>query len=142
MQNEGVDRTPEENLGQEWIRAIKDGALDRLNQFCSPRVTSRLLLPGGLVSLATAADLVARYRDWFDGYTAIQVEASRVGQVGSKLGIFYRLVLQDGGVSERIEQQLYCAVRAGQVQQVHLVCSGFHPVEAGERIPARDVKGA
>ncbi len=133
MEKQRVERKANESLGEDWIRSIKEGALDRLAQFCSPRVTSRLLLPGGLVSLNTAADLVARYRDWFDGYTAIQVEASRIGQVGSKLGIFYRLLLQDAGVSERIEQQLYCIVKDGHVQQLHLVCSGFHPVSPDEQ---------
>jgi TusA-related sulfurtransferase len=133
LEKQGVERTTVESLGEDWIRAIQDGALDRLAQFCSPRVTSRLLLPGGLVSLNTATDLVARYRDWFDGYTAIRVEASRVSRVGSKLGIFYRLLLQDGGVSERIEQQLYCILKDGHVQQLHLVCSGFHPVEARDQ---------
>ena len=142
MDKQGVEGTAEESLGEDWIRSIKEGALDRLAEFCSPRVTSRLLLPGGLVSLNTAADLVARYRDWFDGYTSIRVEASRVSRVGSKLGIFYRLLLQDGGVSERIEQQLYCILKEGHVQQLHLVCSGFHPVEAGEPVPAADVQKA
>ena len=136
MEKQGIERTAAESLGEDWIGSIREGALDRLAQFCSPRVTSRLLLPGGLVSLNSAADLVSRYRDWFDGYTAIRVEASRVGQVGSKLGIFYRLLLQDGGVSERIEQQLYCIVKDGHVQQLHLVCSGFHPVEPGEPVSA------
>ena len=136
MEKQRVERTVAESLGKDWIGSIREGALDRLAQFCSPRVTSRLLLPGGLVSLNTAADLVSRYRDWFDGYTAIRVESSRVSQVGSKLGIFYRLLLQDGGVSERIEQQLYCIVKDGHVQQLHLVCSGFHPVQPGEPAPA------
>jgi len=142
MQNERIDNLDEEQLGQEWIRAIKDGALDRLRQFSSPQVTSRLLLPGGLVTLHNAADLVGEYRSWFGGYTSIQVEASRVGKIGSKLGIYYRLLLQDGRASERIEQQLYCIVKDGHVQLLHLVCSGFHPVDLGEPLPAAGVPGA
>src|SRR5512136_1245517 len=96
--NLGVERITVEGLGEDWIRSIQEAALDRLADLCGPRVTSRLLLPGGLVSLNNAADLVARYRDWFDGYTEIRVETSRVAQIGSKLGIFYRLLLRDGGV--------------------------------------------
>ncbi len=128
----------EQKLGEDWIRAITDRQLDRLVDYCSPRVVGRLLLPGGLVTTNNTVDLLARYRDWFGDYSSIELEASRVSQVGSKLGIFYRLLLHDGGNSERIEQQLFCIVKDGRVQQLHLVCSGFHPVPADEQAASAD----
>jgi hypothetical protein len=133
MENEQVGHLSEQQLGEAWIRAIADRTLDRLAEFCSPRLTSRLLLPGGLVTVNNALDLVDHYRDWFGSYATIRVEASRVARIGSKLGIFYRLLLQDGDASEQIEQQLYCVLKNGHVAQLHLVCSGFHPVYANDQ---------
>jgi len=120
---------PAQRLGEDWIQAIADGDLDRLMRYRSPRVLGRLLLPGGLVTVNNAHDLAARYRDWFGSYTAIKVVASRVSRVGTRLGIFYGLRLQQGKAPERIEQQLFCILKDGQVQQLHLVCSGFQPAE-------------
>ena len=103
MENERVGHLSEQQLGEAWIQAIADKKLDRLAEFCSPRLTSRLLLPGGLATVNNAADLVASYLDWFGSYTTIRVEASRISRIGSKLGIFYRLLLQDGEASEAID---------------------------------------
>jgi tRNA 2-thiouridine synthesizing protein A len=141
MENERVEHFPEQQLGEEWIRAITEGALERLEQFCHPQIMSRLLLPAGLVTLHNAADLVAEYQAWFGDCTDFKVEASRVGRVGERLGIFYRFLLQDHGEWYRIEQQLYCILKDGHVAQLHLLCSGFQlagtseqaaPVEAPE----------
>ena len=132
MQNEGAAHLSEQQLGEEWIRLITQGALDRLAQFCSPKLLSRLLLPAGLVTVHNAADLVAEYRAWFGGCTDFKVEASRVGRVGQKLGISYRFLLRDGGDWYRIEQQLYCIMKDGFVAQLHLLCSGFQLVEPGD----------
>jgi hypothetical protein len=127
-ENERVARLPEKQLGEEWIRAITEGALDRLEEFCHPKILSRLLLPAGLVTVQTAADLVAEYRAWFGGCTDFKVEASRVGRIGEKFGISYRFLLQDHGDWYRIEQQLYCILNDGHVAQLHLLCSGFQLV--------------
>lgn len=128
VENERVDHLPEQQLGEEWIRAITEGSLDRLQQFCDPKILSRLLLPAGLVTVHTAADLVAEYRAWFGGCTEFKVEASQVGRIGEKFGISYRFLLQDQGVWYRIEQQLYCILKDGHVAQLHLLCSGFQLV--------------
>ncbi len=76
-----------------------------------------------------AADLVAEFRAWFGSCSDYKVEASRNDRVGEKLGIFYRFLLQDEGDWYRIEQQLYCTLKDGVVAQLHLLCSGFQPVE-------------
>jgi len=154
IENKQVEHSPEQQLGEDWIRAIADGALDRLEAFCLPRVNSRLLTPGQFTNLDRAADLVAKYKDWFDGCTDFQVEASRVERIGKRLGISYRFLLRDHEDRYRIEQQLYCTLKGGRVQQLHLLCSGFQlvgmddqaaPVEAiaeapqaGEQDPVRD----
>lgn len=132
IEKEKVEHLSEHQLAEGWIRAITEGALDRLQQFCSPKLLSRLLLPAGLVTVHNPADLVAEYRAWFGSCTDFKVEASRIGRVGQKLGISYRFLLRDGGDSYRIEQQLYCIMKDGFVGQLHLLCSGFQPVEPSD----------
>jgi len=84
-------------------------------------------------------DLVAKYRQWFGGCSDFQIEHSRVEQVGERLGIFYRFLLQDQGVWCRIEQQLYCTMQGGRVAHLHLLCSGFQPVAlSGQEEADRD----
>jgi TusA-related sulfurtransferase len=124
-----VEQSPERRLGEDWIRSIAAGALDRLEVHCQPRVNSRLLTPGQFTNLDKAADLVAKYRDWFDGCTDFQVEASRIERIGKRLGISYRFLLRDHEDWYRIEQQLFCTLKDGRVQQLHLLCSGFQRVE-------------
>ncbi len=150
MENRRVERLRLQQLGESWIRAITEGAFERLEGFCHPQVTSLLLTPKRFVNLDTAVDLAAKFRSWFGACTHFQVEASRVEQVGERLGIFYRFHLQDQGDWYTIEQQLYCTVRESRVDKLHLLCSGFQligtqdPAEppgtpgAGKQDPARD----
>ena len=139
MENESIEHLPEQKLGEGWIQAITEGALDRLEQFCDAKILSRLLLPAGLVTVHNAADLIAEYRAWFGGCTDFKVEASRVGRIGEKFGISYRFLLQDQGDWYRIEQQLYCILKDGRIAQLHLLCSGFQLVDASDQAMRADV---
>jgi hypothetical protein len=134
-----VALSSEQRFGEDWIRAIAEGALDRLETFCQPRVNSRLLTPGQFTNLDKAADLVSKYSDWFEGCTDFEVEASRIDRIGKRIGIFYRFLLRDHDDWYRIEQQLFCTLKDGRVQQLHLLCSGFQRVEANERPAPPDV---
>jgi TusA-related sulfurtransferase len=122
IENERVER-----LGEDWIQAITEGRLDRLEQFCHSEIACSLLTPKRLVTLDNAAGLVAKYHQWFDKCTNIQVEGNRVSQVGERLGIFYRFRLEEEGDWYTIEQQLFCTLKDGRVEKLHLLCSGFQP---------------
>src|SRR5689334_11624933 len=121
LKNHSIEEMHEQQLGDGWIQAITNRTLDRLADFCHPMITGRLLIPPGLVTITNAADLIAEYRGWFGECSDFRVEASRVARVGEKLGIGYRFVLQDHGDWYQIEQQLFCALRDGRVQQLYLL---------------------
>jgi TusA-related sulfurtransferase len=135
-----------QHLGEEWIQSITDGTVERLEQFCVPNVSSQLLLPGRLVTLDNVEDLVTRYRLWFGQCTDFQVQVSRIGLIGERLGIFYRFLLLEDGAWYNIEQQLFCILQGGHVTQLHLLCSGFQLVaennrtapDSGGKDPVRD----
>jgi hypothetical protein len=130
IDNGQVTQPLAQQLGEAWIRAIAEGDLARLESLCESRVNSRLLTPGQFTNLDRVADLVAKYQDWFEGCTDFQLEASRIDQIGKRLGIFYRFRLRDRGDWYRIEQQLFCTLKGARVQQLHLLCSGFQLVGA------------
>jgi TusA-related sulfurtransferase len=117
-----------QRLGEEWIQSITDRAVERLEGFCVPDVSFQFLTPKRYVTLENAADLVARFRQWFGKCTDFQIQTSRIELVGERLGIFYRLLLQEDGIWYNIEQQLFCTLQAGHITQLHLLCSGFQPV--------------
>jgi len=136
MENEPVGQLQAQRFGEDWIRAITDGATDRIQAFCHPDLVSVLLTPKRYMTLDNAPAMAAKYRDWFGTCTDFQLVASRVGWVGERLGIFYSFLLQDRGDWFRIEQQLYCTLRDGRVQKLHLLCSGFQLVgDAGQTVP-------
>ena len=128
LENERVERLRVQRMGEDWIKAIADGAPGRLEAFCGPELMSHVLTPKRSLTLENASALVAKYQGWFGTCTDIRVEESRICRVGERLGIFYRFYLQDQGNWYSIEQQLYCTVKDGRVQQLHLLCSGFHSV--------------
>ncbi len=142
MEDKRVERLRLQRLGEDWIQSIMEGAPERLEQFCRPEVVSRLLTPKRLVTLDHAMDLVTKYRGWFGECTNFHLEASRVGQVGERLGIFYRLLLQEHGDWYTIEQQLYCTLKDGRVEQLHLLCSGFQLVGTSDEAVVMDTPGA
>ena len=95
MENERIERLQLRQLGEDWIRAITEGALDRLEHFCQPEVVSYLLTPKRYMNFDNVTDLVAKYRQWFGECSDFQVEHSRVELVGKRLGISYQFLLQE-----------------------------------------------
>lgn len=140
MENRRVERLRVQKFGEDWIQAIMAGTLGRLEKLCHPEIVTRLLTPKRLLTLDNAADLVARYHQWFGECLNFHLERSRVEPVGERLGIFYRFLLQRQRDWYTVEQQLYCTLKDGRVAQLQLLSSGFQPVEAqaGEQDPARD----
>ncbi len=116
-----------EQHGEDWIQAISSQDFEQLTAICYPDIKSTLLLPKRIAHLESAIDLVKEVEDWFGEYDLIQIEQSRVAMVGEKLGIFYRLRCNENGGADTIEQQLYCTVRDGRIEQLRLICSGFQP---------------
>ncbi len=117
LENERVERLRVRQVGEDWIRAITDGALERLESYCQPEVVSQLLTPKRYLNFENVTDLEAKVRQWFGQYSHIQVEDSRVELVGERLGIFYRFLLPEQEGWSRIEQQLFCTLQDGRIAQ-------------------------
>jgi TusA-related sulfurtransferase len=125
---QGMLQSPQQ-VGEEWIRALVEKDIRRFTRFCHPDVHSSLLTPYKYSSLDTALDLFQKVEQWFHEADTMDIEQERVEMVGERLAIFYRLRIEEHRQPFTIEQQLYCTLRDGRVQQLHLLCSGFQPVQ-------------
>lgn len=132
-----------QRVGEEWIRAVVEKDFPRLAGICQPDVHSRLMTPGRLDTLENVSDLTRKVEGWFHECHSIQKEQARVAMVGEKLSISYRLRFEEEGMPYTAEQQLYCSLRDGRIDQLSLLCSGFLPVQALVEAPiAQAVNGA
>ncbi len=122
-------------LGEEWIQALVDKDFQHLAAICQPDVHSRLMTPRRIDTLENAADLTQKVAGWFQDCSAFQKEQTRIAMVGKKLAIFYRLTFDDHGQPREAEQQLYCTLRDGLIDQLSLLCSGFQPVQGPVETP-------
>ena len=145
MENERIEQLRMQQLGEDWILSITDRDTVRLETLCHPEVKSLMLIPKGLVTLDNAIDLVAKFREWFGDCINFHVEESHVSRIisraGERLGIYYRFRLQENGIWYVVEQQLYCTLMDFRVEKLHLLCSGFRPVNANDQaLPAATLK--
>jgi TusA-related sulfurtransferase len=120
-----------QQIGEGWIQAIIQGDWDRLENYCQPYVQSDVLLPHRYFAFEKALDLAAKVREWFGECSAFTIEHTRIEPVGERLGICYRLRFLKQGAWKVAEQQLYCTLQDERIARLHLLCSGFQPIEAG-----------
>jgi len=115
-------------VGEDWIGSIIEKDFQRLAGICQPEVRSRLMTPKRMDSYENVSDLIQKVESWFHECSSFQKEQSRVAMVGEMLAIFYQLSCEKNGQPCTIEQQLYCTLRDGLIDQLSLLCSGFQPM--------------
>ena len=92
-------------------------------------VRFRFLVPSGPGEATGAADVAAKYFDWFGGADVLEVEAILVGPLPDRLSARYRFLLHEQEGWEVVEQQSYLDVdEQGRIVAIDLLCSGFRPV--------------
>jgi len=94
----------------------------------APDAEFRALTPNGFRERSGAAEAGALIAAWFGDSTVIDLEDTRSGEVAGRLHIAYRFTGVEEGEPYVVEQQLYCTVRDGVIQQAELLCSGFQSV--------------
>lgn len=125
-----------QQLGEEWLRVITEKDPERLGEICHPDVRSRVMTPKRFDALENVPDLTQKMVNWYGDCSSIEKEQARIEMVGDKLAIFYRLRVEKNGAPCTIEQQLYCSLRDGRIDQLNLLCSGFQPLQISVEAPA------
>jgi TusA-related sulfurtransferase len=127
MSDMQVDVQSMQKIGKEWIQVLVEKDFQRLARICQPEVHSRLMTPRHYDSFENVTDLITKVEGWFGECSSFQEEQKRIALVGEKLGIFYRLSFEKNGEPYTAEQQVYCFLRDGRIDQLNLLCSGFQP---------------
>ena len=107
---------------------------------CLTRETRfRYLIPSGPGQVAGAADVAAKYFEWFGDADAIEVRDVLVQGIADRTSARYRFLVHEGDSWEVVEQQVYLDVdAAGLIVTIDLLCSGFRPAgDAEAASPAR-----
>ena len=96
-------------------------------------VRLRFLVPSGPGAVAGAADVAAKYFEWFGEADVLKVEAVSVAPLPDRLSARYRFLLHEQEGWEVVEQQSYLDVDdQGRIVAIDLLCSGFRPVSDGK----------
>jgi hypothetical protein len=120
------------DLGTGLVTALAQRDFSRLAETLTPDVRMRALIPPGPIELSGAETAAAKFSSWFADAEEFELIRSGSDTVADRLHVFYRLRVRKPGDHRKIvEQHLLCALDAGRITAIDLVCSGFRPDEAG-----------
>lgn len=94
----------------------------------SPDARLRYLIPRGSGEVAGAADVAAKYLEWFGDADNLDVERTFVEPLADRVSVLYRFRLHEADREEVIEQQVFLEVGGQRITAVDLLCSGFRPI--------------
>lgn len=121
-------RTVDEATAEEFVVALADRDVERLEACFHPQVRMRALVPSGLQELQGPAAVVAKLNSWFAEAESIQVLEKNVHPVADRLHVHYRFREHySDGMTEIIEQDAYFELRDGSINVMDLLCSGHRP---------------
>ena len=96
----------------------------------SPDARFRYLIPPGSGEVAGAADVAAKYLQWFGDAENIDVERALVEPLADRVSVVYRFRLHEAEREEVVEQQLFLDVDGERrITAIDLLCSGFRSIE-------------
>jgi TusA-related sulfurtransferase len=92
-------------------------------------VRFRYLIPPGPSEVVGAAEVAAKYFQWFGDADVIRVESVLVEPIADRISVRYRFQLHEQERSEVIEQQTYLDMDEElRITAMDLLCSGFRSI--------------
>ncbi len=127
-----VERAGAQGKGRDAARRLVDAlaAKDYKGIFSSLArdVRFRYLIPAGPGHVVGAADVAAKYFEWFGDADVIEAQEILVAPLPDRVSARYRFLVHEQDGWEVVEQQTYLDVDAeGQIATIDLLCSGFRP---------------
>jgi TusA-related sulfurtransferase len=99
----------------------------------APAVRSRYFVPKGPGQLMGAADVTAKYMNWFGDAEPLEVQSVSAEPIADRTSVRYRFLVRRHGQWEVIEQQTFLDIdEQGRIAQLDLLCSGFRPAREEE----------
>jgi len=112
-------------MGTTFVKALRRRDFAKLQELFHPRIRFRALVPPGLRTAEEAAAAAEHPKRWFGDADRFDVVASKVGRLGPRIRVGYRIRLREAGVWYTVEQQAYLDVRDERIVTMDLLCSGF-----------------
>lgn len=88
----------------------------------------RYMIPSGPGHVAGAADVAAKYFEWFGDVVALDIQEVLVERISDRMSARYRFLVREPEAWEVVEQQAYLDLDGeGRIVAIDLLCSGFRP---------------
>jgi len=119
-------------LGEAYLDALVARDFARVAAYLHPQVAFRALVPAGMREAGDAASALAWLRRWFGDADELAVLQQTTDDSLGCLALSYRFRVRKQDAWLVVEQRAFCNVLDGQIERMHLVCSGFLPVAGPE----------
>jgi len=125
-------------VGGEFIVALANRDLKKLEACFHPGARLRALVPSGPQEHLGSATIAAQFTDWFRQADGLQVLDQEADTIADRLHIRYRFreTYADGD-TEVIEQDAFCDLKDQKIFAMDLVCSGHRPERRESEIEIR-----
>lgn len=130
------NQTPQFAAAGAFLEALADQDFARLGLSLTEDARLRALLPSAVRELEGRARIAQQLAAWFGDTTDFELVDATVGEVGGRVHLRWRLRLRAdrlGPGSHVVEQQVYADAdrdRAGRLDRLDLLCTGFRPDRA------------
>jgi len=112
-------------------RAVATTAYAEIFALLAADARFRYLIPPGSGETAGAAEVAAKFLEWFGDADEIRIESIVAEPLADRTSLRYRFLLHEQNEWKKVEQQLYVdADERGLISAIDLLCSGFRPAEA------------
>lgn len=121
-------------LDEAYVEALAQRDFAGVAAYLHPQVAFRALVPAGVREAEDADGALAWLRRWFGDADVLAVLQQATDDSLGCLAMSYRFQVRKQDVWQVIEQQAFCKASDGQIERIHLVCSGFLPVAGPEHV--------
>jgi len=113
---------------ESFVEGLRLKDWERLATALDPAVRFRALVPGELVDVGSASEVVAAFRRWMDDKQDVELVSSESEMLVDRVRFRYRLRLTRKGDPYVVEQELVGDLEAGRFVALDVLCSGFRPL--------------
>jgi TusA-related sulfurtransferase len=124
---------------ERMLEAITTRDFSAFESVLGPASQLRALLPSGLVEETGPAGVASRFNQWFGSLEAFEVLEAKADTTGDRSTLQYRFRTRWSGEEETtISQHVILFGTNGTVDAMHLVCTGFRPLQESSAATAHE----
>ena len=121
-------------LGNNYVEALARRDFTGLAAYLHPQVAFQALEPSGLQEVSDAVGVLACLRSWFGDVDELTILQQTSDDSLGCLALSYRFLMRTQDDWQVVLQHAFCSVSNDRIERLHLVCSGFWPVESPQSL--------